>query len=97
MKTQHLLFLAITLSVSLLALTAHSIPTNSLCVCTDRAGDTTRTAGLDLCLVCQLQTGVIVSVILLILPDGGLAGLNYASSQIPEKHATRIPHPPALI
>lgn len=94
MKTKHLVLLAITLSVFVLALAAHSIPTNSLCVCTDRAGDATRTAGFDLCLVCQLQTGVIVSVILPLLPEGGWVGLNYVSSQVPQKHVARIPHPP---
>jgi hypothetical protein len=94
MKTQQLLFLVLTLSVFLLGLAAHAIPSNLLCVCTDRAGDAPRTAGFDLCLVCQLQTGVIVSVILPLLPEGGLVGLNYLSSQIQQKHATLIPHPP---
>lgn len=94
MKTKHLLFLVLTLSVFLLGLAAHAVPANSLCVCTDRAGDAPRTTGFDICLVCQLQAGVIVSVILPLFPEGGMVGLNYVSSQIPQKHAARIPHPP---
>lgn len=96
MKTQQLLFLTLILGVLLLGLAAHAIPATSLCVCTDRAGDVPRAAGFDICLVCQLQTGIILSVILPLLPESNLVGLIYVSSQVPQKHATRIPHPPTL-
>lgn len=97
MKTQQLLFLILTLSVFLLALAVHALPSYPLCDCTDRTGDTPRTAGFDLCLVCQLQAGVIVSVIVPVLPEGNLVGLQYTYSSFPKTHVVVIPHPPTLI
>ena len=94
MKTKHAVLLAITLSVFLFALAAHAIPSNPICICTEPAGEAPRAAGFDLCLVCQLQTGVIVSVNVPLLPEGSFVDLIYVSSLVPQKHAARIPHPP---
>ncbi len=97
MKKNHLFFLALTLSLFLIALAAHSVPASSLCVCTEPAGSTARTSGLETCLVCQLQTGVVTTNISPVIPDDELDEVDCPSSQIPQKHADQIPHPPALI
>ncbi len=97
MKTNHLFLLVLTLSLFLVALTAHSIPASSLCVCIEPAGSVARTSGLEACLVCQLQTGVVTATISPIVPDDVLVEVDCPSSQSPQKHADQIPHPPSLI
>ena len=58
MNVHRTFLLAITLTLLVFGLTAHSLPAISLCGCVTTPEDGTGVSNLDLCLICQLQTGV---------------------------------------
>lgn len=58
MKINHRFLLAITLILLVFGLAAHSLPAVSLCECVSASLDEASTSNLDLCLICQLQTGI---------------------------------------
>jgi hypothetical protein len=89
-------FLVITLSLLLLGLAAHAVPSVSVCACADISESQTGSSELDACLVCQLQTGVQVSSISMLSPGDKMLEVASTLFLIPLEHTTRIPRPPIL-
>ena len=50
--------LIVTLALLLVGLSAHLLPAASLCDCVSQFQEDARASNPDLCLVCQLQTGI---------------------------------------
>jgi len=96
MNSHQRFFLALTLSLLLLGLAAHSAPAASLCACTNVPDSANGALELEACLVCQLQTGVQVSTVSPFHLDSKLPGANNFPSSLPLKHADKIIHPPIL-
>ena len=61
MNTLRRLLLAVTLTLLLFGLAAHSLPTSSLCGCVSVPQEGSGASNPDLCLICQLQTGIYTS------------------------------------
>jgi len=96
MKTSWRVFLALTLSLLLLGLAAHSVPAIPTCACVNNLNESNTSFGLEACLVCQLQTGVCITANLSDLPDNIPAGGKNPFRPSPLKHAAEISHPPIL-
>ena len=96
MNTPRRFFLVFTLTMLLLGLAAHSVPSVSVCACADYSEGQTGSSGLDACLVCQLKAGAQVSSVSTLSPGDELPGVDSTLFLILLEHATRIPHPPIL-
>jgi hypothetical protein len=58
MNGSHRVLLIVTLAFLLVGLSAHLFPAASLCECLSQSQEDARATNLDLCLICQLQTGI---------------------------------------
>ena len=97
MSSSRRFFLTLTLGLLLLGLAAHAMPTNSLCACIGDTADLSGESGLEACLVCQLQNGVIVIPVLAALPNCDSSSANHPIGLHPLEHNDEIPHPPILL
>ena len=88
--------LVFTLSLLLLGLSAHSVPSVSVCACADISESQTGSLGLDACLVCQLQTGIQASSVSALSPGDEMPEVVSILFLIPLEHTTRISRPPIL-
>lgn len=86
-------YLALILCLLLIGVISHSIPSLSLCPCTETQNSKT----LDVCLVCQLQLGILCSCALYSLISETLFSAEFALSSIPLEFIEQIPHPPTLL
>src|SRR5690349_21580894 len=77
MKTSQRFHLACAVCLLLIGLLAHSVPASTLCGCMETQDDAAVGWEFDTCLVCQLQTGVIFTVILSLLSDGKLFRMDH--------------------
>ncbi|MCG2787783.1 MAG: hypothetical protein L6461_22065 [Anaerolineae bacterium] len=89
-------FLVFTLSLLLLGLAAHAVPSGSVCACADVSESQTGSPGLDACLVCQLQTGIQVSSVSVLSPGDEMPEVASILFLIPLEHTTQISRPPIL-
>lgn len=96
MNTSQRLILTLTLCLLMVGLTAHSAPAGSLCNCIATMEDGSDASGVDACLVCQLQSGVVAASLPTPMADGKLPGVIYLPTRIPLERAARISHPPTL-
>jgi hypothetical protein len=88
--------LVFTLSLLLLGLAAHAVPSVSVCACADISESQAGSPGLDACLVCQLQTGIQVSSVSALAPGDEISEVVSILFLIPLEHATQISRPPIL-
>ena len=91
------LILALTLCLLMIGLAAHSASAVSLCACVEATEDGNRVSGVDACLVCQLQSGVLTASLPTPMAGGKLPGVIHLPTQIPLERADRISHPPTLL
>ena len=96
MNTSQRLFLAVTLCLLLFGLMAHSMPSSSLCSCAEIQDNTDIASGSDVCLVCQLQSGIIDISFSSLFSKSILAGANSPAESTPLEHGDQISHPPIL-
>jgi hypothetical protein len=90
MNIQQRLFLVFTLSVLLLGLVAHSIPSVCSCVVFSES----RTGSSDTCMVCQLQAGAQVSSLLMLSPDRETSDAVSSHFPIPLEYSIPVFIPP---
>jgi hypothetical protein len=96
MKLHQRILLVVTLTVLLLGLAAHSLPV-SLCGCLNTPDDTTSASYLDVCLVCQLQTGIHTSVHASSLSNDQVYEESDHPRLKPLEHTIQVLHPPTTI
>jgi hypothetical protein len=94
-KSRHILILLI-LSLLVLGLTAHSLPTAALCACVNPSDDTGSAPPMEACLVCLLQAGVCCPYSQTISTSANLRNMDEIPSPNPLEHPIRITHPPTL-
>ena len=93
MNTPQRFFIILTLSLLLLGLVGHNLSVASFSACSEnQIGG----AGLDACLVCQLQTGVYVTSGPPNLAANEPLNVNSSAGLPPQEHAVEISHPPIL-
>lgn len=92
MNLHRRLFLTLTLTLLLFGLAAHSLSVASLCGCMSAPQDSA--ANLDLCLVCQLQTGIHTSPSPECPNGDGALYLNNQPALNLLEHTVPILHPP---
>ena len=85
--------LAIVLTLFLLGLVAHLLPV-ALCGCATLAGESDAGSNPDLCLVCQLQAGIHISVQYTGLNHETALKIYDRSVLKPLNHVSRVLHPP---
>ena len=84
----------VTLILIMIGLSAHLLPGASLCTCVSKTSEGPRASNFDLCLVCQLQTGIHASSRLADLtPEITPRISTMLTSRILE-HASSVLHPP---
>ncbi len=86
-------YLALILCLLLIGVISHSMPSLSLCPCTETQNGKT----LDACLVCQLQLGILCACALYRLFGEMLFSAGFALNSTPLEFIQRIPHPPTLL
>lgn len=96
MTSSNRFYLALTLCLLLIGLVSHSIPSLSICPCSETQNKNTETLKLDVCLVCQLQAGVL-SVHILHHFSGEINKAGYELNSIPLEITDKIHHPPILL
>lgn len=96
MNTSQRLILTLTLCLLMVGLAAHSASAISLCNCLDATEGGSDASGVDACLVCQLQSGVLTASLPTPIADGELPGVIHLPTRIPLERAVRISHPPTL-
>jgi hypothetical protein len=89
-------FLVFTLSLLLLGLAAHAVPSGSVCACADISESQAGSPGLDACLACQLQAGVQVFSVSALSPGDETPEVVSILFLIPLEHTTQISRPPIL-
>ena len=85
--------LAMILTLLLLGLVAHSLPV-TLCGCAKLANESDTAWNPDLCLVCQLQAGIHLSVYNAGLNQEIALRMDDRSVLNPLNHTSRVLHPP---
>ena len=96
MNISQRLILALTLCLLMIGLAAHSASPDSLCACVEATEDGNSVSGVDACLVCQLQSGVLTASLPTPMADGKSPGVIQLPIRIPLERAERISHPPIL-
>lgn len=96
MNTSKRMTLALTLCLLMIGLTAHSVSPVSLCACVEATEDGNGASGVDACLVCQLQSGVLTASLPTPMAGGKLPGVIHLPIRIPLERSDRISHPPIL-
>ena len=96
MNTSQRLILTLTLCLLVVGLAAHSAPAVPLCNCVAATEGGSDASGVDACLVCQLQFGVLTASLPTPRADGKLPGVIHLPTRIPLERAIRISHPPIL-
>lgn len=96
MNSSQRLILTLTLCLLMVGLAAHSASAIPLCNCVDATEGGSDASGVDVCLVCQLQSGVLTASFPTPIADGKSPGVIHLPTRIPLERATRISHPPIL-
>jgi len=97
MKISQRLILILTLCLLMIGLTAHSASAVSLCACVEATEDGNGESGVDACLVCQLQIGMLTASLPTPMAGGKSPGVIHLPIRIPLEQADQISHPPILI
>lgn len=96
MNISQRLILTLTLCLLMIGLVAHSVPAVSLCACVKATEGGNNTSGVDACLVCQLQSGMLTASLPTPMADGKSPGVIQLPIRIPLERADKISHPPIL-
>jgi len=96
MNISQRLVLILTLCLLMIGLAAHSVSAASLCACVDTTEGGNCASGVEACLVCQLQSGVLTASLPTPMAGGKLPGVIRLPIRIPLERAERISHPPIL-
>lgn len=97
MTSSNRFYLALTLCLLLIGLVSHSIPSLSICSCSESQNKNTEPLKLDVCLVCQLQAGVISVHIIHHFSGQMLFKAGYELNSIRLDITEQIHHPPILL
>lgn len=96
MKISKRLILILTLCLLMIGLAAHSASAVSLCACIEATEGGNDASGVDACLVCQLQSGVLTVSLPTPMAGGKSPGVIRLPIRIPLERADKISHPPIL-
>lgn len=96
MTSSNRFYLFLTLCIIVIGLVSHSIPSLSICSCSESQSKNTETLKVDICLVCQLQAGVLGIHIFHHLSNETLLNTVSELDLVPLDVTDQIHHPPIL-